>query len=93
VSGEISRDEALEIISHSSYDESKIEEEKKYVIKKLGFSEDEFQGIWNSPNKSFSDYSSNYPMIKRFAKIIVPIVRLILPQKPKIFYELEGRTL
>ena len=93
VSGEISRDVALEIINHSSYDERKIEEEKKFVIKKLGFSGDEFQEIWDSPNKSFSDYSSNYPMIKRFAKILVPIVKLILPQKPKIFYELEGRTL
>lgn len=92
MSGEISRDEALEIINRPSYDASRIEEEKKYVIKKLGFSEDEFQQIWDSPNKSFLDYSSNYSMIKHFAKIIIPLVSLILPQKPKIFFELEGRV-
>ena len=93
VSGEISRDEALEIINRPSFDVSKIEEEKRYVIKKLGFTENEFQKIWDSPNKSFLDYSSNYAMIKRFTKIIIPVISLILPQKPKIFYEIEGRAL
>jgi N-acetyl sugar amidotransferase len=91
ISGEISRDEALEIINKPSFDSSRIEEEKKFVIKKLGFSEDEFEKIWESPNKTFFDYPSNYAIIKRFTKIIIPIVSLILPQKPKIFYELEGR--
>jgi hypothetical protein len=74
-----------------SYDSTKILEEKKYIIKKLGFSEEEFQSIWNNPNRSFLEYPSNYSTIKRFAKIIIPVVSLILPQKPKIFYELEGR--
>ena len=92
VSGEITRFEALEIISCSSYDPDKIEEDKEYVIKKLGLSEEEFRKIWNSPNKSFHDYPSNYPMIKRFAKLIIPIVSLVLPQKPKIFFEMEGRS-
>lgn len=91
VSGEISKNEALEIINRLPYDADKIDDEKNFVIKKLGFSEVEFQSIWDSPNKSFLDYASNYSTIKRFAKIIIPIVSLILPQKPKIFYELEGR--
>jgi hypothetical protein len=91
VSGEISRNDALEIITMPSYDSTKILEEKKYIIKKLGFSEEEFQSIWNNPNRSFLEYPSNYSTIKRFAKIIIPVVSLILPQKPKIFYELEGR--
>jgi N-acetyl sugar amidotransferase len=91
VSGEITRDEALEVINSPSYDTSKIEQEKAYVIKKLGLSEQEFMNIWNSPNKSFLDYPSNYPLIRRFAKLIIPIISLILPQKPKIFFELEER--
>jgi N-acetyl sugar amidotransferase len=92
MSGEISREEALEIINYSSYDPDKIEKDKEYVIKKLGFSEEEFMEIWNSPNKSFQDYPSNYPMIKRFVKLIIPIVGLVLPQKPKIFFEMEIRS-
>jgi N-acetyl sugar amidotransferase len=92
MSGEISRDEALEIINYPSYSPDKIEKDKEYVIKKLGFSEEEFMEIWNSPNKSFQDYSSNYPMIKRFVKLIIPIVGLVLPQKPKIFFEMDIRS-
>jgi hypothetical protein len=92
VSGEITRDEALEIIKKPSYDTSKIEEERKYVIKKLGLSEEEFNAIWNSPVKSFKDYPSNYPMISRFANLIIPVIRRVLPHKPKIFFEMEGRA-
>jgi N-acetyl sugar amidotransferase len=91
ISGEISRREGLELITRNKYDTYKIEEEKKYILKKLAFSDDEFQKIWDSPNKSFLDYPSNYSIIKRFAKIIIPLISLILPQKPKIFYEMEGR--
>jgi N-acetyl sugar amidotransferase len=92
MSGEISRDEALEIINYPSYSQDKIEKDKEYVIKKLGFLEEEFMEIWNSPNKSFQDYPSNYPMIKRFVKLIIPIVGLVLPQKPKIFFEMDIRS-
>lgn len=91
VSGEITKTEAIETINNLSYDAGKIEDERIFAIKKLGFSEIEFQSIWDSTNKSFLDYASNYSTIKRFAKIVIPIVSWILPQKPKIFYELEGR--
>ena len=91
VSGEITRNEALQIMNSSSYDTAKIKEVKNYVIKKLGFSEEEFQAIWDSPNKSYLDYPSNYSLIRRFAKIIIPLVSLILPQKPKIFFEIRKR--
>jgi len=93
VSGEISRDEGLKILEGPSCDISKIEEEKAYVIKKLGLSESEFYQIWNSPNKSFRDYPSNYPIIKHFSRFIIPVISLFLPQKPKIFFEMEGRAI
>jgi N-acetyl sugar amidotransferase len=92
ISGEITRDEALKIMIQPSYNLPGIEEGKRFVIKKLGFSEAEFQKIWESQNKTFLDYPSNYLMIKRFAKILIPIVSLVLPQKPKIFFEIEGRA-
>ena len=91
ISGEITRDEGLSLISKSSFNKEKIEEEKIYVIKKLGFTEEEFKKIWKSPNKTFRDYKSNYPLISRFTKIMIPIIGLILPQKPKIFFEMEER--
>jgi hypothetical protein len=92
MSGEISREEAMKIMNRSSFDSAKIIEDKEYIIKKLGLSEEEFRKIWNSPNKSFQDYPSNYPMIKRFVKLVIPVVGLVLPQKPKIFFEMEIRS-
>jgi len=31
-------------------------------------------------------------MIKRFVKLVIPVVGLVLPQKPKIFFEMEIRS-
>jgi hypothetical protein len=91
LSGELTREKALEKIGRSRYNAQEVEEMKSYVLKKLDFSEDEFLEIWNSPNKSLFDYPSYYPVIKKLAKYLLPAVRLIYPIKPKIFYELEAR--
>lgn len=93
ISGEITRDEGLELLIKPSYNLSTIEEELAYVIKKLNFSEKEFEEIWKSDNKTFEDYPSNYFMIKRFAKLLNPIVNIIFTQKPKIFFEMIERDL
>jgi N-acetyl sugar amidotransferase len=92
VSGEITRHEALAQIEKPAWDAGTIEKDKSYVIKKLGFSSEEYNEIWSKPGKSFTDYPSNYPFIYKFAKIIIPLIGKILPQKPKIFFEMEGRA-
>lgn len=87
----ISREEALKICSEKPYKSENIDHETSFIIKKLDVSKEEFEKIWKAENKSFSDYPSWYFMIRKFAKIIEPIAKLILPVKPKIFYEIKER--
>lgn len=69
-SGQISRDEALEEISKPPAPKEMLEQDRDYVIKKLGLSEDEFESILKAPNKTYADYPNNESMWKRFNSII-----------------------
>jgi N-acetyl sugar amidotransferase len=91
MSGEISREQALSMIAESPYNLDQMETDKDYVIKKLDITSEQFQTVWNSPGKSFADYPSYYPLIKRLLRIVVPILGQVLPAKPKIFFEMEER--
>ena len=85
------RDEALTIIESPPYNMDSIKSETDYVLKKLGISHDEFQKIWIDSNKSFLEYPSYYPYINKFIRLVVPLLKYIVPVKPKIFYEMEAR--
>jgi len=50
--------------------EEMLDQDREYVIKKLGLSEDEFELILKSPNKNYSDYFNNESLWKRFNGII-----------------------
>lgn len=91
LNGAISREEALRICSNKPYKKENIENETSFIIKKLDVTKEEFEKIWKSENHSFADYPSWYYVIRKFASLIGPVARLILPVKPKLFYELEER--
>lgn len=57
-SGEMTRDEALAELKKETYPIEMQEEDMAYVIKKLGLSNEEFEGIMNLPQKSYWDYPS-----------------------------------
>lgn len=57
--GDVTRDEALEQLKSKPYDLAKVEQEKKYISKKLGISEEEFEKIINLPGKWFWDYPND----------------------------------
>lgn len=63
-SGEISREEAAKQLVGKPYDESKIEEEKQYIAKKLKISREEFERILNLPGKYFWDYPNDEKKLK-----------------------------
>ena len=69
-SGQISRDEALEEISKPPAPKEMLVQDRDYVIKKLGLSEDEFESILKAPNKTYADYPNNESLWKRFNTII-----------------------
>lgn len=57
-SGEISRSEALEELTNEPYPKNLQNDDKEYVIKKLGLSEEAFNNILNLPKRKFNDYPS-----------------------------------
>ncbi len=57
-SGETTRDAALKELDKPTYQPTMQEEDREYVVKKLGLSEDEFEAILNAPKKTFWDYPS-----------------------------------
>jgi hypothetical protein len=65
-SGQISRNEALEIINQHPYTEEEIFRDREYIAKKFDMRTDQFDEIMNLPLKKFSDYPSykNHPLFK-----------------------------
>lgn len=59
-SGEMSRDEALELLKQETYPLALQMEDKEYVIKKFGLTEAEFEAIMALPPRSYFDYPSYY---------------------------------
>lgn len=58
LTGQMTRAEALEKLSHPPYDPATIQQEFEYVATKLGISTAELQGYMDAPNKSHRDYKS-----------------------------------
>jgi hypothetical protein len=87
----VAREEALRIISHPPLGEEQFKADREYVMKKLGFTEAEYEKIMSLPCKSVFDYPSYYPMIERFTRVTRTFVRFLLPWTPMIFYEMDAR--
>jgi hypothetical protein len=58
-SGEIRREESLAELEKPAYDPEELRRDKEYVLKKLSFTEEEFEKIMRLPVKSHLDYSSD----------------------------------
>jgi N-acetyl sugar amidotransferase len=57
-SGETTRDAALKELDKPTYQPAMQEEDREYVVKKLGLTDDEFEAILHAPKKTFWDYPS-----------------------------------
>ena len=69
LSGQLTREEALERVSEPELSEEDMIKEFKYVAKKLDWTTEEFQEIFNQENKSFRDYKNNFPLIMFAIKV------------------------
>jgi len=88
---QLTKSEALLLISKSPVELADKQRDTSYVLKKLELSQEEFNTIWETPNKSITDYPSYYNFIRKFGIIINPVVKFIFQTKPKFFYELEEK--
>ncbi len=57
-SGEITRVDALKELGEPTYPPAMQEEDREYVVKKLGLTDAEFEEIMNMPTKTIYDYPS-----------------------------------
>jgi N-acetyl sugar amidotransferase len=89
LSGAISREEALTALKISSNTDKEYEQLLSYVLKKLDMTEDEFKTIMDSPNRSYMDYPSYYPLFHSFKKIITIFSGLLFVHKPMIFFKID----
>lgn len=63
-SGQMSRGDALIELNKPTYSPAMQEEDREYVIKKLGLTDDSFESIMKLPKKSYWDYPSYGKMIR-----------------------------
>lgn len=64
-SGQMTRDAALEMLRTPAYPAEQMEEDRKFVCKRLNLTADEFESLMNLPLKHFSDYPSQTRDMKR----------------------------
>lgn len=75
-SGEITRDQVLEELKVPTYPPSMQEDDREYVVKKLGLTDEEFDEIMQAPNKSYWDYPSYGKFMRRpLIQNLVPFVK------------------
>lgn len=74
LSGQMSRDEAVQAMALPVYPAELLEEDREYAIKKLELSPAEFDAIIASPNKTFLDYRTSHALFEK-AKRVVNVTR------------------
>jgi N-acetyl sugar amidotransferase len=67
-SGQMTREDALSKVQNDPYDGGK--ETLNYCLKKLDYTEDEFEAIMNDKPKLFLDYQSYYSLVRKMEKPI-----------------------
>lgn len=68
-SGQLTKVEAKKLISEPICDEYLLREDKEYVVKKLGFTMEEFDRLMKEPRKEHTDYKSVLHLIQRFSAV------------------------
>ncbi len=58
-SGQIDRPEALRVLEEPLYDEKELKRDTEYVLKKFGWSEEDFERIMNLPEKQHDEYKTD----------------------------------
>ena len=83
-SGQITKEQAKKEYALPAYDKSQLIEDKQYVIKKLGFTEESFEEYMNAPVKEHEDYPTvqdYWNMYFKFIGYLKPIKKLIVRSK------------
>jgi N-acetyl sugar amidotransferase len=91
ISGEITRDEALNILKKAPYNEDEKKYFLEYVLKKLDFTIGEFESLMHSKNRSYLDYPSDYRFIDSMIRFSGPVLKKVFLHKPQSIFQAELR--
>ena len=70
LTGQMTREEALERLQKPAYDEEMIKHDFEYVATKLGISVDELQSYMDLPKKTYKDYKSQQTIYNLGARVL-----------------------
>lgn len=70
VTGQMTREEALEKLKRPAYDPETIDQDFEYIATKLGITVEELRGYFNAPNKTYQDYRSQRAVYSVGAKVM-----------------------
>jgi N-acetyl sugar amidotransferase len=70
LTGQMTREEALEKLKISPFDETTIHQDFEFVANKLGISIQELQSYFDAPNKTYKDYASQESIYKVGARVM-----------------------
>jgi N-acetyl sugar amidotransferase len=68
--GEVTREEALRILSEPTADPKLMEDDREYLLKKFEISSEEFERILNLPVKTIYDYPNTHVLEMKFRKLL-----------------------
>jgi N-acetyl sugar amidotransferase len=72
-SEQLTRSEALKELEQPPYDPAMQVEDKRYVAKKLGFSDEEFEQVLRLPNRRHEDFASDVELRKRYFRLLAAL--------------------
>lgn len=67
--GDVSREAALEEMTRDAWADLNVDQERDFLVKKLGIASSDFDAIMTAPPKSFVDYPSNAWLFHRFPQV------------------------
>jgi hypothetical protein len=70
VTGQMTREEALEKLKKPAYDEETIKQDFEYIATKLGITVEELQEYMDAPNKTYKDYKNQMAIYDVGAKVM-----------------------
>ena len=78
MNGNISRNEAIRILSNKPYDALNIENDIDSICEKLGMAKKELDILMTSPNKNVFDYPSRLNFVRKHKRLSTFVIRKIL---------------
>lgn len=70
LTGQMTREEALERLKKPAYDPETIDEDFEYIANKLGITVDELRGYFEAPNKTYKDYKNQQSIYDIGARVL-----------------------